>query len=335
MAGVCPEPLDQLGFLLEDPDRGQARRRDRRRVRGGEEEWPAALDQHLPQGERTGHVSAEDAHRLAHRPDLDGDPPVQVEVVDRPPPVAPEDARGMGVVDEDGGVVLLGCGNDRGQGGDVAVHAEHAVGHDQDRPVGLAVRPPVAARGGQELAQVGHVLVAVDHPGRLGEAHPVDDRGVVELVGDDQVRLAGHDRDDPGVAGEAGLEGEHGLHVLERGKRRFQLLVDAHRPGDGADGPRAGAEPPGGVGRRLDQPGVRVQPQVVVRGEADHLPPVDRHARPVRRAHHAQRPVEVGGSQLVELGRQVGEGVGAGGHRVGLLAGGADRRPARLMRSSP
>ena len=133
----------------------------------------------------------------------------------------------MGVVDEDGGVVLLGRRDDRRQGGDVAVHAEDAVGHDQDRPVGLAVRPPVASRGGQELAQVGHVLVAVDHPRRLREAHPVDDRGVVELVGDDQVGLAGHDRDDPGVAGEARLEGEHGLDVLEGGERRLQLLVEA------------------------------------------------------------------------------------------------------------
>jgi hypothetical protein len=52
----------------------------------------------------------------------------------------------------------------------------------------MRVRRSLAA---EFLLQVGHVRVFVDRgltPGdRLGEPHPIDDRGVVELVADDDV----------------------------------------------------------------------------------------------------------------------------------------------------
>ncbi len=54
--------------------------------------------------------------------------------------------------------------------------------------------------------------------------------------------LGGEDRDDAGVAGEAGLEGEDGLDVLEHGQPCLELLVEAHRAGDGADRPGSGPE---------------------------------------------------------------------------------------------
>ena len=60
---------------------------------------------------------------------------MQVEVVDRPPPVAPEHPRGVGVVDHHDRIGLLRRLDDLRQAGDVAVHAEHAVGDDEDRPV--------------------------------------------------------------------------------------------------------------------------------------------------------------------------------------------------------
>src|SRR5262249_28027652 len=40
---VLPEPLDDLGFLLEDVQRREARRRNRGRVGRREEEWPRAV----------------------------------------------------------------------------------------------------------------------------------------------------------------------------------------------------------------------------------------------------------------------------------------------------
>ena len=149
------------------------------------------------------------ADGLAERPDLDRDPPVQAEVVDRAPPVAAEHAGGVGVVDEDGRAGRLGRLDDPGQWRDVAVHAEHAVGDDEDQPVGLAAsRPAVADRLVEHGPQRVDVGVGVDLARRLRQAHAVDDRGVVEAVADDQVGLAGDRRDDAGVGREPGLEGQ-------------------------------------------------------------------------------------------------------------------------------
>ena len=45
----------------------------------------------------------------------------------------------MGVVDHDGRPERLGRLDDAGEWSDVAVHAEHAVGHDEDEPVRRAI----------------------------------------------------------------------------------------------------------------------------------------------------------------------------------------------------
>ena len=101
---------------------------------------------------------------------------------------------------------------------------------------------PVLARLAQDLAQRLDVGVRVDLARRLRQAHAVDDRGVVERVRDDQVGLAGDRRDDAGVGGEPGLEGQDGGHVLERRQLRLERLVHRHRPGDRADRAAAGPE---------------------------------------------------------------------------------------------
>ena len=94
---------------------------------------------------------------------------------------------------------------------------------------------PLARASLQDLAQRRDIGVRVDLSGRLGQPHAIDDRGVVERVRDDQVGLAGDRRDDPGVGGEAGLEGEDGRDVLERRQLGLERLVDRHRPGDRPD----------------------------------------------------------------------------------------------------
>ena len=71
----------------------------------------------------------------------------------------------------------------------------------------------------------------------LGEPDAVDDAGVVERVADDDGALRRQDGDDARVRGEAGLEGQDGLGVLEVGQARLQLLVQGHRAGNGPHGP--------------------------------------------------------------------------------------------------
>ena len=257
-----------------------------------------------------GHVAAQHADRLGQRAHLDGHPTVQPEVVDGAATVVAQDARGVGIVDQHRGTVLLGRLDDAGQRRDVAVHAEDTVGDHEDQPVGLTgIGVPARARTREDLAQRGHVLVRVDLAPRLREAHAVDDRGVVEGIADEEVALARDHRHDPGVGGEAGPEHERRLDALELGQVALELLVERHRAGDGAHRPGAHAVVAGGPGGGLAQARVVGQAQVVVGGEADDLAAVDLAGRTLGRGHLAQRSVEV-------LLTQRGDLVGQEGQRV-------------------
>ena len=262
-----------------------------------------------------GHIAAQHAYRLGQRAHLDVDAAVEAEVVHGAAPVAAEHARGVGVVDHHGGLVPLGDLADAGQRGDVAVHAEDAVGDDQDVLVG-ALRAARRAGFAQDLLEAVHVAVREDRPRGLREAYAVDDRGVVQLVADDQVALPGDGRDDAAVGGEARLEGERRLHVFEDRQATLQLLVQLHGAGDGAHGTRPDAQVAGGPERRLDEVGVRGEAEVVVRGEADDGAAVHDRARRLRAAHDAQRAVEGLRLQVGDLIAQVGQGVGSVGRRA-------------------
>ena len=96
----------------------------------------------------------------------------------------------------------------------------------------------------------------------LGAAQPraVDDAGVVQPVGEDDVLLADQRRQRGLVGDEAALDVERILHAFECRHRAFQFLVQRERPGDGAHRRRPRAETvDGGLG------GVR---QTLVVGEA-------------------------------------------------------------------
>ena len=138
-------------------------------------------------------------------------------------------------------LVALGDLADAGQRRDVAVHREDAVGDDEDVAV-RAVRAAAGTRVAQHLLKAVDVAVREDGARRLGQADAVDDRGVVELVADDQVALVGDGRDDAAVGGEARLERQHGLDVLEVCQAALELLEQLVSPGDRAHRARAHAE---------------------------------------------------------------------------------------------
>ena len=133
---------------------------------------------------------------------------------------------------------------------------------------------------------------------------------MVQGVRHDEVRLAGHDRDDPGVGGEPGLEGQDGGRALELGEFRLELLVHRHRAGDRPDRATADAELANGGQDGLAQPGMVGQAQVVVRRQADEATVVDRHDGALGAAHHAQRAVQVVRSERREFVVQEGQWVG-------------------------
>lgn len=264
VAGVVPEALDAFGFVLENVKGGDAGGGDRGRMGGGEEEGAGAMVEVVDEVFGSADVAAERADGLGEGSDLNVDAAVAVEVIDGAAAVASEDAGGVGVVDHHDGSVFFGQVGELVDGADVAVHGEDAVGDDEF----------VAGLVGdflQELFGVGDVLVAEDFDFCSGEARAVDDGGMVELVGDDEVFLAEDGGDGSGVGGEAALEDDAGFDIFEAGDFFFQFDVDFHGSGDGADGAGADTVVADGLDGGFSESGVVAEAEVVVGGEVDDL----------------------------------------------------------------
>ncbi|MNX87941.1 hypothetical protein D3C86_1198950 [compost metagenome] len=236
-------------------------------------------------------------------------------MIDRAAALVPEDARRVGVIDHDDGLVLLGDLDDVRQRRDVPVHREDAVGDDQ----GAAV---VALDLVEHPAQVRHVLVLEDGDLGAAQAAAVDDARVVELVGDDHVLLAEHRRDRPRVGREARLEDQGGFGVLEGRDLGLELHVLAHGARDGADRARTCAELVDGLVGRLHEPGVGRQAQVVVGAEVDDLLVVEASLGLLLAFEHAGHAVQAPVLEVLQLVGEVTEGIVA--HRVSYDGKAAD-----------
>src|SRR6266508_1245958 len=201
------------------------------------------------------------------------------------------------------------------QGGDAGRRGRRrGAGGEQERPAPVhqpvdEVPPAGSLRLLQEPAGRGGVLVPKHLDLRPRQARAVDDRRVVQLVGDDDVLLGEDGRHGPGVRREAGLEHDRGLGPLERREPPLQLDVERHGPGDGSHGPGPRPELLRRLHRRLPQPGVRGQPQVVVRRQVDDLPSVERGPGGLLALEGPGMDGRPGPLQLVELLLQVSEGV--------------------------
>jgi hypothetical protein len=174
-------------------------------------------------------------------------------------------ARGVRVVDADQGLISLRQLADLVHLGDRPVHREDAVRDDE-----LEFR----FAGLDELVlEVVHVVVAVDEALGLGQPHAVDDRGMVELVGDDGAFLVEERLEDAAV----GVEGrgiEDGvLHAQEVGHAPLELSVDLLGAADEADRGQAKAPAEEGIIRSGHDPGVVAEAQVVVGAEVEDLGP--------------------------------------------------------------
>ena len=196
---------------------------------GGEEEGAGAVVEEVDEVPAAADVAAEGADGFREGAYLDVDFVGCVEVVYGAAAVSAQDAGGVGVVDHHDGAVLFAEVGELVYGADVAVHGEDAVGDDE-----LAAGFVLDLF--EEFFGVGYVFVAEDLDFGFGKARAVDDGGVVELVGEDEVFFAEDGGDGAGVGGEAGLEDYAGFYAFEGGDFFFELHVDAHGAGDGADG---------------------------------------------------------------------------------------------------
>ena len=144
--------------------------------RGGEDERAGTVAEQVDVPPGPGDEPAERAERLGqrahpqhgHAPGAGGCGVDAGARARRAPRRAPERAVAGAHVDQ------------RGDVDHVAVHRERAVGHDQRRA------PPAAVDVDEQLGQVVEVGVAVDPHLGPGQAGAVDDRRVVELVGQDR-----------------------------------------------------------------------------------------------------------------------------------------------------
>jgi hypothetical protein len=198
---------------------------------------------------------------------------------------------------------VLGEVAQRRQWPQIAVHAEHAVGDEE-----------LALGGGQildDLASRIHVLVREDLDRRAAQAAAVDDAGVVQLVGNDDIFLRQDCRDRACIRGESTLKDDDLLDLLELGETALQLHVDFHRSGDGADRARADAEPFDGLERGLPQARMRRQTEIVVRRQIDHGLVVDGRMRLLLVVENAELAEELLLAQRVEFLPQISQRISA------------------------
>jgi hypothetical protein len=123
------------------------------------------------------------------------------------------------LVDHHARVVALRQLDDLRQRRGVAVHGEDAVGDDQGAAAGGLLEAPL---------EVVDVAVVVDEGLRARQPAAVDDRGVVERVGEDHVALLRERGHHAGVGEEARAEQQARLGALEVGELLLQATVDRH-----------------------------------------------------------------------------------------------------------
>lgn len=265
--------LDPLRLVHQRADRCVRARRDRHGQRVGEERRASALDDELDEvlGTRDKPARAA-AERFAEGAGEDIDLADHVVVLVRAASGFAHDAVPVGIVDDEQGVVLIAECAEPGEVGDVAFHREHAVGDDPDLPGDVRVILGFFKRFTRGV-HVGVLEDALLHAlfDDGGESDGVDDAGVVELVGDDDVaRFAAGGEEGLGrvPAGDEGVRGL-GAHVLGDGLLEGEVRGEC--AADEADGRGARAVLAEGLDAGLDDIGVVGEPEVVVGAHADPL----------------------------------------------------------------
>jgi len=190
----------------------------------------------------------------------------------------------------------------------------------------MIVRAPSAFACCSCFSKVGHVAVGVAVALRLAQAHAVDDRGVVERVGDDRVLFAQQRFEQATVGVEAGGVEDGVLGAEEVGDGLFQLLVQVLGAADEAYRGHAEAV---GVERVLgggDDVRVVGQAQVVVGAEVQHGAAVGEgdlgRLRAGDDALGLEQPLGADGLQFVGIATgecAVVDGVYRGGHDAGVV----------------
>ena len=272
MRDIAPEPLARAGIVAADLQRRQRRRGIGRRHPHGEDPAARLGLQRLDQRARPGNEAAAGAaQRLRQRAGQQqiGRTIGETEKCCGAGTSWPDHAGRMRLVDHQQRVELARQRLDLRQWRRAALHAEDAVGDDQP-----TLRPPCPL---QRPAQAGDatVLIGLD----LGPAEPaaIDDAGVVQPVGDDDVAGADQGRQHPAIGVAAGGEQRHRLDAEIGGKVLRQRLVQRRRREDRVDSGAAAIEPQRLIGRGQHTL-IGREAEIVVGAEHDRVDAVEQDA---------------------------------------------------------
>lgn len=205
------------------------------------------------------------AERFAERAGEHVDLAVEAEMLGRAAAADTEDADAVRIIDDKQRGVMAAERDELRKFGDIAFHAEHAVGDD---PATGFTRV-----GFQFDFEIGEVAVLIDlaRDCFADEADAVDDTGVVELIGKDHVVRANK-------RGEQGFVGVPAAHIRqgrrsagEAGDGLFDFAVAIERAAYKADGGGAGTVFFEAVDPSRDDFGVIGEAEVVVGTEDDDL----------------------------------------------------------------
>ena len=254
-ARPCAQPRDEAVQVIAPPlfgfdqreagaqGAGQQRRRGR-----GEDVAAGFLQQPFDQRVITGDKCAGHAGRLAQGGHVEhaarGIRPREAEMRESAAALRPQHPEAVRIVQQQQRVVALAQGQQPGNVGDVAVHAEHRVADHQ-----LAPRRTLRQRGGQR----GQVTVRIAVDARARQPGAVDQARMVERVGEQRVAFADQRRDDADVGGVAGVEVQRARQLGEAGQFLFERLVRRAVAADQGRSARADAELVGtGAGGRYE-----------------------------------------------------------------------------------
>ena len=184
-------------------------------------------------------------------------------------------ARRVALVHHHQRVVFLGQRADLVQRRGIAVHREDPVGADDAETLRLRLL--------ETLLQLGHVGVGVAVAHGLAQTHAVDDRRMVQRVGDNGVLLTENRFEDASVGVEAGGVEDRVLGAEVVGYGFFELFVDVLTAADETHRRHAVAAVVHGPFRGFDQPRVVRKSEVVVGAEIKYLTTCNFDLRALRR----------------------------------------------------
>jgi len=115
-----------------------------------------------------------------------------------------------------------------------------------------------------------------------GKATTVNDGGVVEFVGEDDIFAPDKGGDGRQVGAEAALETDDGFRAFKLRQFLLQLQVQLHRPCDSPNGTRTDAKFVNGFLGGFLQRGVVAKAEIVIGAQVQHALPVHYNPSPLR-----------------------------------------------------